>query len=196
MTEDFTAKYEDEYRWWDTYLHGSIRPWYRGEHETINYYYLVPCPPERGPDTPQAAALEFRRCVAPMYFERSWELDTARHYGHVLDLGCGPLIPSADLAGLTFGVDPNLPAYRAMGYPVDQYGAVLVPHAAARRSANRRARERRGKTPRRGRGLLGDGFVKVEGAPARGNAARGPRLLRAGRRPAEACALFAFHGHE
>jgi len=132
MTEpqDFTAKYEDEYRWWDTYLHGSIRPWYRGEHETINYYYLVPCPPERGPDTPQAAAMEFRRCVAPMYFERSWELDATRHYGHVLDLGCGPLIPSADLQGLTFGVDPNLAAYRTMGYPVDQYGAVLIPHAA------------------------------------------------------------------
>jgi SAM-dependent methyltransferase len=130
MTQDFTAKYEDEYRWWDTYLHNSIRPWYRGEVPDINYYHLIPAPPTRGPDTPQAAAMEFRRCVAPLYFQRSWEIDPTRDYGNILDIGCGPLIPTADLPGTVYAVDPNLDAYRAMGYPVDEYGAVLVPHAA------------------------------------------------------------------
>ena len=127
---DYTAKYHDEYKWWDTYLHKSIRPWYRGEVDTINYYFLIPSPPERGLDTPQAAAMSFRRAVAPSYFERSWQIEPARKCGWILDIGCGPLIPSADLSGITFGVDPNLPEYRQMGYPVDQYGAVLVPHAA------------------------------------------------------------------
>lgn len=126
---DLAAKYQDESRWWETFLRDQVVPWHQGLAE-INFFEAIPPHSPPGSGDPQQAVLAFRDRVSRYYFEQSWRLNTERDYGLVLDIGCGPLIPTSKLRGLVFAVDPNLDVYRAAGYPVDLYGAVLCPWAA------------------------------------------------------------------
>lgn len=122
-------KHEDESQWWFRWLNDSILPWARGDLETLMYCESIgPCVPTTA-DSRQAV-LAFREKVKHVYHDVAWCLQGKRNYGMILDIGCGPLVPAAFLNGVAFGVDPNLPSYREIGYPVQSYGAVLVPFAA------------------------------------------------------------------
>lgn len=128
MTEDLVAKYRDEYEWWDRYLDEQIIPWNMGQR-TVQWFQPIPPRDPPGSEDPADAVLAFRRATNHFLFETSWRIDPTLNYGLILDVGCGPFVQSADLQGKCYAVDPNLDEYRRMGYPVDQYGAVLIPHS-------------------------------------------------------------------
>jgi SAM-dependent methyltransferase len=128
ITDTPLDKYSDEWQWWERYLHEQIIPWNLGQKSV---QWFVPIPPREPPgsDDPGEAALAFRRVTNRFLFETSWRIDPALDYGMILDVGCGPFIQSADLKSKCYAVDPNLNEYQRMGYPVHQYGAVLIPHS-------------------------------------------------------------------
>ncbi len=51
--------------------------------------------------------------------------------GRLIDIGCGPLMPARHLPHTElWGVDPNISAYLAAGFPMREYGAVMLPFPA------------------------------------------------------------------
>lgn len=116
------AKNAKELVCWDEELRNRIVPWYRGE---IPKLWGRPCPSSPGTGTVADAAMAFRQADVKRYQELL-QMPPDRDYGMILEIGCGPLVPAACFTGLCFGVDPLIAHYRALGYPVDRYGAVLL----------------------------------------------------------------------
>lgn len=126
MLQSTLDKYADEYQWWQQSIHNQIVPWYRGELQSVDFYTTIPRCTNRGPDTVQDAIRAVRSEIVAFYPERQLMLDRNRDYGLMLDIGSGPMCPTAVLKGLTFAVDVGFSAYREMGYPVEDWGAVLI----------------------------------------------------------------------
>lgn len=126
MVEALNAKNAGELGWWERELHDRIVPWYHGDLETL---WGRPCPNPPGTGTVRDAVMAFRLADWPRY-QDLLEIPGDTDCGAILEVGCGPLVPAAMFRGTCYGVDPLIGCYREAGYPIDEYGAVLIEEAA------------------------------------------------------------------
>ncbi len=120
------AKYTREMQWWVNALEHDILPWYRGETDEVWGTKLECHPEHKHPTQREDAAASFSAVWSP--YHALLQLEGNYNCGTLLDIGCGPMLPARHLLhDECWGADPLLEHYLLAGFPVNSYGAVLVP---------------------------------------------------------------------
>jgi SAM-dependent methyltransferase len=119
-------KYEAEMAFWRD-MHRELYEWWEGSRAD---YWGVPQPAltERVVGSSWlASAILTLHAMRPTYWE---ELRLpVKHFAgqRILEIGCGPLIPCLQFAGCErHGLDPLIDLYRAAGFPLTDFDAILV----------------------------------------------------------------------
>lgn len=118
------TKAERELQWWQQELY-RIVAWYHGLIPTL---WGRESPGEHPPVNFFTAITAFRLADRTRYADLL-QVPPGVYY-RVLDIGSGPLCPATWFGGNIFSVEPLARQFIEIGYPMDQWGSVLIPQPA------------------------------------------------------------------
>ncbi|MFC1896189.1 class I SAM-dependent methyltransferase [Thermodesulfobacteriota bacterium] len=128
-----TSKHKNELAFWKKELLKYIK-WYNGQLKVL---YSTPCPTEhekvQAPNVKDSSMLTWHKLHQEAKYLKDLELDHFSFKGtSVLDIGSGP-IPSATcfMECELYCLDPMLPEYLRVGFPVHYYDNVRFVHGYA-----------------------------------------------------------------